>query len=191
MGTTDSTPRKVRFELHIRPLMRYLDHAQMLLIGHRSIDLFDYDQVKDKASAILERVRSGSMPPSTYGGPWPPEWVALFARWVEEGCGRLDVWQADSYEPQWKNDLLTLKARGMAPDISTVYSIWIDQLHGGVTPREYILYLNPTEPWPDQPQPYPFETREIAFIPDPAEEYIVVHDKAGRHQIPIPPKSAK
>ena len=47
-----------------------------------SFDLWAYDDVKQNAHAILERVRAGSMP---CDGAWPHERVDAFERWVTGG----------------------------------------------------------------------------------------------------------
>jgi hypothetical protein len=73
-----STAEVVRFELDIKPLFRPVDHESMAW----AFDLSSYDEVKDHAGAILERLREGSMP---CDGEWPEEQVELFQRWTETG----------------------------------------------------------------------------------------------------------
>jgi hypothetical protein len=68
----------VRFEHDIKPLFRPVDHESMAW----AFDLSSYDEVKDHASAILERLREGSMP---CDGEWPEEQVERFQRWTETG----------------------------------------------------------------------------------------------------------
>ena len=68
----------VRFEKHVRTLFRHRDRDSMRF----AFDLFAYDDVKQNAHAILERVRSGTMP---CDGAWPQEKVAAFERWVSTG----------------------------------------------------------------------------------------------------------
>jgi hypothetical protein len=48
-----------------------------------AFDLWAYADVRDNASAILERVRAGTMPCDT---SWSEDRVAAFARWTDEGC---------------------------------------------------------------------------------------------------------
>jgi hypothetical protein len=67
-----------RFETHIRPLFREKDQGSMRF----AFDLSAYADVKEHAGAILERVANGSMP---CDGAWPPEQVAVFRSWVENG----------------------------------------------------------------------------------------------------------
>jgi hypothetical protein len=50
-----------------------------------AFDLSSYDEVKDHATAILERVREGSMP---CDGEWSREYVERFQRWTETGMLR-------------------------------------------------------------------------------------------------------
>jgi hypothetical protein len=78
----------VSFAADIRPLFTKLDidHMESLL------DLTDYEDVKAKADDILERLKGvgGAVmppPPSKGGdGPWPAERIALFERWIAQGC---------------------------------------------------------------------------------------------------------
>ena len=69
----------VRFEKHIKPLFRARDRQSMTF----AFDLWSYDDVKTHATAILARVRAGTMP---CDGGWPAEWVEVFQRWVEAGA---------------------------------------------------------------------------------------------------------
>ena len=68
----------VRFEQDIKPLFRPVDHESMAW----AFDLSSYDDVKEHASAILDRLRDGSMP---CDGQWPQDQVGLFQRWTETG----------------------------------------------------------------------------------------------------------
>jgi hypothetical protein len=68
----------VSFERHIKPLFRPMDYESMAW----AFDLSSYDEVKDHARAILERLREGSMP---CDGEWPEEQVERFQRWTETG----------------------------------------------------------------------------------------------------------
>jgi truncated hemoglobin YjbI len=66
----------VSFDAHIKGLFREQDRKSMSF----AFDLWDYDDVRDHADDIVERLDDGSMP---CDDPWPPERVALFTRWVE------------------------------------------------------------------------------------------------------------
>jgi hypothetical protein len=68
----------VSFERDVKPLFRSVDYESMAW----AFDLSSYDEVKDHAAAILERLREGSMP---CDGEWPEEHVARFQRWTETG----------------------------------------------------------------------------------------------------------
>jgi hypothetical protein len=68
----------VSFEEDIKPLFRPMDHESM----DWAFDLASYDEVKENATAILGRLRDGSMPSN---GEWPEEQVARFQRWTETG----------------------------------------------------------------------------------------------------------
>jgi hypothetical protein len=69
---------KVSFDADIKPLFREKDRDSM----RSRFDLWSYADVKSHAHAIAERLKNGSMP---CDGPWPPERVELFERWVEHG----------------------------------------------------------------------------------------------------------
>jgi hypothetical protein len=66
------------FEAHIKPLFRERDRGAMRF----AFDLWDYADVSGNADAILDRLRTGSMP---CDGAWPPDQVDVFARWVDTG----------------------------------------------------------------------------------------------------------
>jgi CDGSH-type Zn-finger protein/truncated hemoglobin YjbI len=68
----------VSYEQHIKALFRKHDRQSMKF----AFDLWSYDDVKQNAHAILERVRNGSMP---CDGAWPGEQVAALERWVTTG----------------------------------------------------------------------------------------------------------
>jgi hypothetical protein len=69
---------QVSFERDIRPLFRDVDRDAM----EGAFDLWDHGDVSANAEAILTAVDGGGMP---CDGPWPPERVLLFRRWVAEG----------------------------------------------------------------------------------------------------------
>ena len=69
---------RVSFEADIKPLFRPMDHESMAW----AFDLTSYDEVKENATAILERLQDGSMP---CDGAWPSANVDLFQRWVDAG----------------------------------------------------------------------------------------------------------
>lgn len=65
----------VGFERSIRPLFREMDRESML----SSFDLWDVEDVRANATAILERLRAGDMP---CDGAWASDQVELFSSWV-------------------------------------------------------------------------------------------------------------
>ena len=67
------------FESDIRPLFRESDRAEM----EWAFDLWDYDDVKENAEAILDRMEDGSMP---CDDPWPEDRIELFRKWLSEGA---------------------------------------------------------------------------------------------------------
>ncbi len=46
-------------------------------------DLWAWEDVRDSAALILERLQRREMP---CDDPWPDEQIALFRRWLEAGC---------------------------------------------------------------------------------------------------------
>jgi len=66
------------FASDIQPLFRERDRQSMQF----AFDLWSEGDVAANADAILERVRSGSMP---CDGAWPPDRVALFEKWIQAG----------------------------------------------------------------------------------------------------------
>jgi CDGSH-type Zn-finger protein/truncated hemoglobin YjbI len=68
----------VRFEEHVKPLFRERDRKSMSF----AFDLWSYEDVKECAEAILQRLQNGSMP---CDGTWPQEKIEVFERWVEGG----------------------------------------------------------------------------------------------------------
>ena len=68
------------FAANIRPLFR--DSPDVDSMKDFGLDLSSYEPVKAQAAKIYETLENGSMP---CDGPWPPERVALFKRWMDEG----------------------------------------------------------------------------------------------------------
>jgi CDGSH-type Zn-finger protein/truncated hemoglobin YjbI len=66
----------VGFTEHIKGLFRQGDRQSMRF----AFDLWEYGDVSANATAILERLRNGSMP---CDGPWPAEKTDVFQRWVD------------------------------------------------------------------------------------------------------------
>ena len=66
------------FEADIRPLFRDDDVDAMSW----AFDLTSYENVKEHAEAIYERVADGSMP---CDDPWPDTDVERFRAWIDSG----------------------------------------------------------------------------------------------------------
>ena len=66
------------FEEDIRPLFREYDQAEM----EWAFDLWSFQDVRDNADAIIERLESGAMP---CDGAWPEEQVEKFRQWMRDG----------------------------------------------------------------------------------------------------------
>ena len=66
------------FARDIKPLFRRSDRSAMTF----AFDLWDVDQVRSNAAAILERLQEGTMPCDR---GWPRDQVELFGRWIATG----------------------------------------------------------------------------------------------------------
>lgn len=68
------------FAKDIRPLFR--DTPDVDSMKEYGLDLSSYVEVVAGAENIYARLADGSMP---CDGAWPPEQLALFKRWMDEG----------------------------------------------------------------------------------------------------------
>ena len=68
----------VSFATDIRPLFRETDRDSMEF----AFDLWDVDDVRSNADAILRRLRDGTMPCDV---DWSPDQIELFSRWIATG----------------------------------------------------------------------------------------------------------
>ena len=66
------------FEQDIRPLFREYDRSEM----EWAFDLWDYEDVKEHAEDILDRLEAGTMP---CDGAWPPDQTEKFKQWIADG----------------------------------------------------------------------------------------------------------
>ncbi len=75
-----TTPASVPpgFEADIKAMFRPRDHGAM----SRAFDLWSYEDVSRHAEAIVDRVRSGSMPCDI---DWPTSDVDRFQAWIDAG----------------------------------------------------------------------------------------------------------
>lgn len=67
------------YETDIKPLFREKDQKRMEF----AFDLWSYNDVKENAQGILERLEDGDMP---CDGAWSPEQISKFKAWVEAGA---------------------------------------------------------------------------------------------------------
>ena len=67
------------FAADIKPLFREQDRRAMTFM----FDLWEYDDVRVDAEAILSAMETGDMP---CDGAWPEDRVSQLRRWVEAGC---------------------------------------------------------------------------------------------------------
>ena len=66
------------FEQDVKPLFRENDRLNMDFV----FDLWSYDDVKNEAANILDRLEDGTMPCDT---PWDAERIQTFRNWMDEG----------------------------------------------------------------------------------------------------------
>ena len=87
------------FERHIKQMFREVDIESM----NSMFDLSDYQTVKQFSNEILLCLKGDGgrpvMPPASAGGPWPNEWIDLFARWIQEGHPQQQVIRVDRSVP--------------------------------------------------------------------------------------------
>ena len=68
------------FAQDIRPLFRETDVEEMMDVA--GFDLSRYEDVRDRAQDIYDRLDEGSMP---CDGAWPADQVARFKQWMHDG----------------------------------------------------------------------------------------------------------
>jgi len=72
------------FQADIRP--KFTDEDVEHMNDQVGMDLNDYATVRDNADLILARLKSTTRPmPPKPRGPWPPEWIACFQQWIDNG----------------------------------------------------------------------------------------------------------
>ena len=76
--TLPAPDEPVSFARDIKPLFREMDRDSMTF----AFDLWDVDDVRSNAEAILDRLRDGSMP---CDDGWSADEVERFARWIATG----------------------------------------------------------------------------------------------------------
>jgi hypothetical protein len=79
--TTPAADQPASFARDIKPLFRPTDRESMAF----AFDLWDVDDVRSNADAILDRLQEGTMP---CDGGWSSDRVDLFGRWI--AMGKLD-----------------------------------------------------------------------------------------------------
>jgi hypothetical protein len=174
---TADAPRFPVWDLHVRPQFRLIDRQHMLPL---SLDLWDYESVKDRAEEILLRLEDGGMPTYDTGGPWPREWVEIFRRWIEGGYRRLVLLAPTAAGYQLRQtSAWELSAFVRVPGDG--WRVWLDLVAVAPTEREYALTA---EPGSDGGPGAEIRVRD-RFRRD-REERLVVHDADGRHEIPFP-----
>jgi hypothetical protein len=84
---TLTCPTNVTWSGNVKQLFTSTDVDHMKAVSGGNIDLSSYTSVKMWASAIYNRVASGSMPPPGSGeGRWSSDMVNTFGCWIQQGC---------------------------------------------------------------------------------------------------------
>ena len=149
------TERTPVFELHILPMFRLIDIDHMRF---QNWDLTDYGVVSTSAQTILRELRGSSpMPTESTGGPWPQEWIDLFARWIEEGMHRLSLNNGNDFVLKKRSGIFELSCKAELPYFGA--KTWLDPVYIGTDARHYRLVLEEMSPAPD-PTPFMFPLKE-------------------------------
>jgi hypothetical protein len=176
--------RRPIFELHIRPMFRVLDRMHMnRLSPPKHIELTDYDDVKARSSDILTLLGSVSpMPPSGVGGPWPQEWIDLFARWTQTGFGRLVKPTGSNFQlVRNAPDRYTLSCDVPLPDNSSV--AWFDIRQAQADSQIYEVVMEQAGGAAPAPSMTTIEERIRGPL---TVANVIVVDAAGEHTLAIP-----
>jgi hypothetical protein len=165
------------FELHILPMVRQIDREHMRQGAPEvAIDLWSYADVVAHADVILSRV-GVDMPPAAWGGPWPPEWVAIFQRWKDTGFKRLEI-GTGSYTRQAGTTSVRLKATGTFP--AAGYNGWFQLDRLTDTERRYqLVFEKPDAVVAGDPAAFTITEK----FPAPDTKTIIVTDSAGEHTV--------
>ena len=176
------TPPPVFFELHIAPLMRELDRRHMLAFS--GIDLLDYATVVRLSGSILDHLMDGSdpMPTRSTGGPWPPEWIELFDRWIKQKFARLER-AAGTYKAKREGSSVLVTATGDVPGPG--YAVWLGAVVPPGGPNELALYQRPPDAAAGIAGTAPFSAKER--FPDPAGRItsFTIEDRNGLKTVPV------
>jgi hypothetical protein len=173
-------PRIPVFELHIAPMFRWIDREHM---GRRNppLDLSDYASVRARASEILDWLKddTNSMPVASAGGPWPPEWIALFERWTQR-FHRLVLATATNPGLTKQGNNYVLSCDAQLPDRGA--RGWLEK-RDDPGKLAYQVMLETTLDAP--PQPTAKTVREVIRGPVSAAS-IFLYDSAGEHELALP-----
>jgi hypothetical protein len=172
----------VYFELHIAPLIRELDRRHMQ--DFSNIDLLDYATVVELHGTIRDHLvdKNDPMPTLKTGGPWPPEWIQLFKRWIEQKFQRLER-AAGTYVATREGDDVVLRATGDAPGPG--YVVWLGARVPQDGPYELALYQKPPQQAAGITKAEPFSAQER--FPDPEARIVSfkVEDAKGLQTVRV------
>jgi hypothetical protein len=168
------------FELHILQMFRRIDREHMAL---RGADLTSYDYVKGNADLILRMLKENSfpMPERAAGGPWPKEWIDLFARWMQD-FHRLSLGAGADYAIEKRDQDYRLTCNVMLPDPKA--RCWLEWQEATPNKLIYRLVLEPT--LRVQPSPVRRDGVFETILGPLALPSVHVVDQTGMHEVAIP-----
>jgi len=179
------------FELHIRPMFRLLGQQHMTTLVQPAINLWDLDAVWANRTEILERLKGQglmNMPGEKVGGPWPPEWVALFERWVATGSNAAPSHHLGLVKPDGPYDVQqpTGTQRRLIAIVTAPTKgcrVWFELDAVSSEQRDYTLSLEPA--FPAQPA-NPTVIRASDLFPKGTVTKVVIRDADGTHELDVP-----
>lgn len=140
-------PRPLWFEIHVRPMFREVDRVHMKALF--DIDLWDYASVTanlDLIDGALNAAPSATdanavMPPSNCGGPWPEEWLALWAEWKKDPKSMPLGTATEATLARIDAGMLELTVRGVPSQKNA--AVWMEALPQREIPPRFVLYEEP------------------------------------------------
>jgi hypothetical protein len=81
MSAEGNAPSAPSWERDIKPMFREWDRDEMMYL----LDLWSYEDVRDNAETIFDRVADGTMPCDE---PWSQDQLDLFVAWIAAGSPR-------------------------------------------------------------------------------------------------------
>jgi hypothetical protein len=81
IGPVEPPPQTLSFEADIKNLFRAVPDVSVMK-NISGFDLHRFEDVRENAERIFERIADGTMP---CDGAWPPDRIAIFRKWIDDG----------------------------------------------------------------------------------------------------------